>query len=162
MTDAIRLARTKTYEHTISGLLKKRADLFNEAERIRDRQAEIKNDVAALDRVLGTLGYEGDLDAAMPRQKRQVLFGRGELTRAILDVLRGATEPMSTREIAREILAVNESDARDRRLLTEHTRRVSKALKKLKADGAACQSKRGPTELVWMLLRYGVNGNTPI
>lgn len=129
MTDTIKPARTETFDHTITGLLTKRADLFNEAERIRDRLAEIKNDIGAVDRVLGTLGYKGDLDAAMPRQKRHVLFGRGELTRAILDVLRGAQEPMATREIAREILAVNEQDPRDRKLLTEHTRRVSKALR---------------------------------
>lgn len=43
--DTIRPARTDTYELTISGLLAKRADLFNEAERIRDRLAEIKNDI---------------------------------------------------------------------------------------------------------------------
>lgn len=136
MTDTIRTARTETFEHTITGLLKKRADLFNEAERIRDRLAEIKNDIGAVDRVLGTLGYAGDLDAAMPRQKRHVLFGRGELTRAILDVLRDATDPMATREIAREILTVNEHEPNDRRLLSEHTRRVSKALRILKRDGA--------------------------
>jgi hypothetical protein len=81
-------ARTETYEHTISGLLAKRADLFNEAVRIRDRLAEIKNDVGAIDRVLCTLGYTGDLDAEMPRQKRNVVFGKGELTRSILDELR--------------------------------------------------------------------------
>lgn len=45
------------------------------SRKLRDRLAEIKNDVAALDRVLGSLGYERDLDAAMPRQKREVLFG---------------------------------------------------------------------------------------
>jgi hypothetical protein len=56
-------ARTETYEHAISGLLSKRADLFNEAIRLRDRTAEIKNDVDAIDRVLGTLGYTGDLAA---------------------------------------------------------------------------------------------------
>ncbi len=93
MTDTIRPARTDTFEHTISGLLTKRADLFREAERIRDRLAEIKNDVAAMDRVLGTLGYKGDLDAAMPRQKREVIFGRGELTRACVDELREAEGP---------------------------------------------------------------------
>ena len=125
-------ARTETYEHTITGLLAKRSDLFNEAERIRDRLAEIKNDIGAVDRVLGTLGYTGDLDAEMPRQKRHVLFGRGELTRAILDVLRDAQEPMATRDVAREILSVNEFDPRDRKLLTEHTRRVSKALRILR------------------------------
>jgi hypothetical protein len=42
MSDTIRFARTDTFEHTISGLLTKRADLFAEAERIRDRLAEIK------------------------------------------------------------------------------------------------------------------------
>ncbi|MGJ0426633.1 hypothetical protein [Methylocystis sp.] len=151
MADTIKLARTATYEHTISGLLTKRADLFNEAERIRDRLAEIKNDIGAVDRVLCTLGHEGDLDAAMPRQKRHVLFGPGELTRAILDVLRDATEPMATREIARAILAVNEQDPRDRRLLTEHTRRVSKALRILKSRGfmRSLQDTRGSS--IWKL-----------
>ena len=52
------------YDHTITGLLRKRADLFAEADRLRDRAAEIRNDVSALDRTLGSLGYAGDLDAA--------------------------------------------------------------------------------------------------
>ncbi len=149
MSDKITLARTQTYEHTISGLLTKRADLFNEAERIRDRTAVIKNDIAALDRVLGTLGYTGDLDAEMPRQKRQVLFGQGELTRAILDELRTATGPLASREIARAILAVNEQDARDRRLLTEHTRRVSKALRVLKQRGLVSGAPVASGNMVW-------------
>ena len=58
--------------HTVSGLLQKRSDLFNEAERIRDRLAEIRNDVTALDRVLEAFGFKGDLDAMMPRQKGTV------------------------------------------------------------------------------------------
>lgn len=132
MSDTIRLARTDTYQHTITGLLKKRADLFNEAERIRDRMAEIKNDIGALDRVLSTLGYTGDLDAEMPRQKRQVLFGRGELTRAILDELRDAQRPLGSREIAQAIVALNGQDARDRRLISDLTKRVSKAANALK------------------------------
>ncbi|WP_421855903.1 hypothetical protein [Oricola sp.] len=76
-------ARTDTFEHTISGLLSKRADLLSEAQILRDRVAKIKNDLDALDRTLGVLGYDGDLDAMMPRQKRHVLFGRGELSRQV-------------------------------------------------------------------------------
>ena len=53
---AIRPARTETFEHTVSGLLAKRADLYNKAERIRDRLAEIRNDIGALDRMLLRLG----------------------------------------------------------------------------------------------------------
>lgn len=100
MTDTITRSRTETFQHTVSGLLTKRADLFNEAERIRDRLAEIKNDVSAIDRVLGTLGYTGNLDAEMPRQKREVLFGRGELTRGCLEALRDADGPLTSRQVA--------------------------------------------------------------
>ena len=136
-------------ETVISGLLAKRADLFNEAERIRDRLAEIRNDIGAVDRVLGTLGYAGDLDAEMPRQKRNVLFGPGELTRAILDELRTATGPLASRDIARAILAVNEQDPRDRRLLSEHVRRVSKALRVAKLEGLVHGVSDKGGNMVW-------------
>ncbi len=137
MSDTIRAARTETFEHTISGLLKKRAMLFNDGQRARDRLAEIRNDIQAVDRVLGTLGYTGDLDAEMPRQKREVIFGRGELTRAILDELREAEAPMTSRQIAQAIVALSGMDARDRRYVSDLTKRVSKALTSLKRDAVA-------------------------
>ena len=40
------ISRATDYSHTVNGLLQKRADLFNEAERLRDRLAEIKNDAS--------------------------------------------------------------------------------------------------------------------
>lgn len=146
-----RRSRAESYDQTITALLTKRSDLFAEASKLRDRIAEIKNDVAALDRVLGTLGYEGDLDAAMPRQKREVLFGRGELTRGILDTLRDADAPMTSREIAQSVLSLSGHDARDRKLMAEHTRRVSKALRGLKAEGTARGTSDGRGNLVWVL-----------
>lgn len=146
-----RRSRAESYDQTITALLTKRSDLFAEASKLRDRIAEIKNDVAALDRVLGTLGYEGDLDAAMPRQKREVLFGRGELTRSILDTLRDASAPMTSREIAQSVLSLSGQDARDRRLMAEHTRRVSKALRGLKEDRTTVSAGDRRGNLVWRL-----------
>jgi outer membrane translocation and assembly module TamA len=131
----MRTARTDTFDHTISGLLTKRADLFNEAERLRDRLAEIRNDIGAIDRSLGVFGYTGDLDAAMPRQKREVIFGRGELSKAIYGELRDALEPISSRDIARSIVVMRGEDARDRKYLSDLTKRVSKALRQMKAEG---------------------------
>jgi hypothetical protein len=151
MSDTIKRSRTETFEHTINGLLTKRTDLFNEAIRIRDRLAEIKNDIGALDRVLGTLGYTGDLDAEMPRQKRDVLFGKGELTRSILDELRGASGPLGSREIAQAIVSLSGQDARDRKTITELTRRVSKALRILKEGGAVRSAVDAKGNLMWLL-----------
>jgi hypothetical protein len=151
MSDIIKRSRTDTFEHTINGLLTKRADLFNEAIRLRDRTAEIKNDVDAIDRVLGTLGYTGDLDKEMPRQKRHVVFGKGELTRSILDELRAATGPLGSREIAQSIIAVSGQDARDRKLITDVTRRASKALRIFKGSGDVRSSVDTKGNLMWTL-----------
>jgi len=145
----MRPARTETYEHTMTGLLAKRADLFNEAERIRDRLAEIKNDIGAIDRTLGVLGYEGDLDAAMPRQKREVIFGKGELTKAIYGELRHAAGPLTSRDIAREIVTMQGNDARDRKYLSDLTKRVSKALRAMREAGEVRSMADDKGNLSW-------------
>lgn len=137
----MRQARTDTYEHTISGLLSKRADLFNEAERIRDRLAEIKNDIDALDRTLNVLGYDGDLDAAMPRQKRHVVFGKGELFRACMDVLRRADGPLTSRQIAQQVMELNGQDARDRKTIGDLVKRVGKCLRQSDSANKGTDSK---------------------
>ena len=129
------LSRATDYSHSVNGLLQKRADLYNEAERIRDRLAEIKNDIGAIDRTLSVLGYTGDLDAAMPRQKREVIFGRGELSKAIMGELRHAEGPLSSRDIAREIVTMRGEDARDRKYIADLTKRVSKALRQMRDEG---------------------------
>jgi hypothetical protein len=59
-------------------LLTKRAALFNEAEHIRDRPAEIRKDIGAIDRTWSVLGCSAAGRPAMPRQKWKVTFGRGE------------------------------------------------------------------------------------
>lgn len=144
-----RPASTEALDHTISGLLTKRADLFAEAEHIRDRLAEIKNDIGAIDRVLDTLGYAGDLDAAMPRQKREVIFGRGELIRGILAELRHAEGPLSSREIAQNLVSLRGEDARDRKYVSDLTCRVSKALRQSRDDGAVRSSVDAKGNVFW-------------
>lgn len=145
----MRPARTDTFDHTISGLLTKRADLWNEAQVIRDRLAEIRNDLGAIDRTLNVLGYEGDLDAAMPRQKRHVVFGKGELFRACMDVLRHADRPMTSRQIAQEIVAQSGQDARDRRYVADLVKRVGKCLRQ--SQDCVRKSKDAKGNIVWVL-----------
>src|SRR4051812_22405183 len=68
-------ANTQTFEHTITGLLAKRANLFREVIGLRDCLAEIKNDVAAIDRILGTFGYKGDPKPTCPAKGRRRYSG---------------------------------------------------------------------------------------
>lgn len=152
MQKQLRPAETTTFEHAISGLLAKRRDMLTEAERIRDRLAEIKNDLSALDRTLGTLGFKGDLEAMMPRQKREVIFGRGELLRAILDELRGAERPLRSREIAQALIAVKGDDPRDQRYIADLTRRVGKALRPLRDADHVGSAFDQHGNLVWVVL----------
>lgn len=122
-------ARTETFDHTISGLLSKRADILGEAQDLRTRIAEIKNDLDAIDRTLNVLGYTGDLDAQMPRQKRHVVFGKGELFRSCMGVLRTAQGPLTSRMIAQQIVELNGQDARDRKYVNDLVKRVGKCLR---------------------------------
>jgi hypothetical protein len=144
----MRYSRTDTFEHTISGLLTKRAELLGEAESIRDRLAAIKNDIEALDRTLKVLDYDGDLDAQMPRQKRHVVFGRGELTRQVLSILRRADKPLTSRQIAQEIVSDSGMDARDRKFVSDLTKRVSKACRQYR-EGTIRKSTDGHGNVVW-------------
>lgn len=150
----IKPARTDTYEHTISGLLSKRRDLLTEAERLRDRIAEIKNDLSALDRTLATLGFKGDLEGMMPRARRQVVFGRGDLLRAIMDELRGAERPLRSREIAQAIVAIRGDDPRDQRYIADLTRRVGKALRPLRDAGDVKSTNHTVGGLGWSLRHF--------
>jgi|GEM_PF-870714 len=149
-------SHTDAFEHTINGLLTKRAEMFNEAERLRDRMAEIKNDVAALDRVLGTLGYTGDLDSIMPRQKVTRLFGAGELLRACLSEIRHAETPITSRDIARAIIETRGEDAGDRKYLSELTRRISKCLRQPRADGVVRAKEGAGHALLWEMVWRGL------
>jgi hypothetical protein len=145
----MRYARTDSYQHAISGLLTKRAELLGEAETIRDRLAAIKNDLDALDRTLrNTFAYDGDLETMMPRQKRHVVFGRGELFRQIMTVLRQANGPMTSRQIAQEIVSTSGMDARDRKFVSDLTKRVSVSCKRV-PDGTVRKATDQFGNLVW-------------
>jgi len=49
-------SRIKDWSETHNGVLKKRGDLFREAEAITERLAEIKNDIKAIDKTLRVAG----------------------------------------------------------------------------------------------------------
>lgn len=140
---------TDSYTNTISGLLRKRSEMMGEAQRLREALAIVGNDIEALDRVLETLGYQGELKGVTPRGNRVVFFARNELRRFCLDELRKADETISARDLAEKIIALEGKDLRDRRLRNDMVKRVGKSLKLLRHQGLAT-SKRDSGGLVWL------------
>ncbi|MGJ0394190.1 MAG: hypothetical protein ACR650_15830 [Methylocystis sp.] len=151
MTGSTRLARTETFEHTISGLLKKRADLFNEVEQLRERLAELLNDMRAVDRVLGTLDYKGALDATMPRRNRPKAFGETGLTRQVLELLRVANAPLSSRDIAKKLMENLGQDIGDRAAVSDNVKKASRALRTLKEQGSVVGGVNQEGANIWSL-----------
>lgn len=122
---------------------------MGEAQRLREALAVVGNDVEALDRVLETLGYQGDLKAITPRGNRVVFFARNELRRLCLDELRKADVPISARDLAEKIITLEGKDLCDRRLRNDIVKRVGKSLKLLRQQGLAT-SKSDGGGLVWL------------
>lgn len=49
------------YQHTISGLLRKRGEMLLQLADLREQIAVLSNDLDSIERILETLGYEGEL-----------------------------------------------------------------------------------------------------
>lgn len=137
-------------DQTINGLLHKRDELMGEFYALRERMAELHNDVAAIDRVLDALGYDGDLQDRQPRATRLIIFARNELRAFLLHELRKG-EPLSSRDLAERICSEEGKDIRDQRMVMDVTRRVSKAMRLLRERGAVRGDKDRMRRFVWSL-----------
>lgn len=115
-------------------MLKARDDMMGELMAVRQRQAEIHNDIEAVDRVLDALGYDGDLSERHPRQARLIIFARNELRQFLIREMRKG-EPLTSRDLAERICCEEGKDIHDQRMVMDVTRRVSKAMGLLRKRG---------------------------
>ncbi len=133
----------------VNGLLAKREELQRENAELRERMAILANDLDALDRVLASCGYRGELIGSTPRQARIVLFYRNELREYLLAELRKAAKPLSSRELACLVCQCEGKDPADRRLVADVTRRVGCALRKMRAQGSVTGERNAAGSAVW-------------
>jgi hypothetical protein len=141
------------YEHTISGLLRKRSSLMDESQVLREKIAEVGNAIESIDYVLKSLGHQVDLKGAAPRTSRVVYFHRNELRRFLIDELRNAKgQPVTARDMAEKIIGLEGKDARDRALRNDMVKRVGKAFKLLREQKIA-QSSGRHGDLTWTMAK---------
>lgn len=140
------------YTNTISGLLRKRGEMLLNLADLREQIAVLSNDLESIERILETLGYDGDLPTKTTRLPRVVLFYRGELRQFLRQSLR-EHGPSTSRELATRLVAIEGKDRRDRRMMNDIVKRMGKALRQMQDGGIVRrtdQKSRGEYE--WSLV----------
>lgn len=139
--------RTRGNAITINGLLTWRARLLRSLRLKEGDATTIEADIAAIDRVLvNVIGFKGDIEAITRDFRREALFKRGELQRLVMQVLREANEPLTTRQITERVMICKGAAMTPGRDSKERINRVRHVLKRLdrvratRADGLVAWS----------------------
>jgi hypothetical protein len=105
--------------------------------------------VLHLDAVIRLFDPTSEPEAIIPKEpgRRLNWFGEGELPRRVFDVLRTATEPLSVREIATEVMQRRGFNPEDAATLATVEKRVSDVLRR-RADVVE-KVKLGPRAVGW-------------
>lgn len=140
-------------EHVISGLARKRAELAGEIEATHKRLSQMIADLGNIDATLLLFDPAFEIEGIKPKAFRPPSdwSSRGEMAKAVLGVLRRASEPLTCRDIAFQIMVERGVDTDDERLLNLMRARVATALRHQRNKGLAV-SRPGPGHYnVWGL-----------
>ena len=141
--------------HVITALVKKRAALAGEIEATHERLRQMVLDLENLDATLRLFDPDYQVEAIRPKAFRppKDWSNRGEMSRIILSVLRQAAEPLTTRDVALQLLVERALDKDDQKLLRLMTKRVGVALRGQR-DNSVVRSHQGPGQyMLWEIAR---------
>jgi hypothetical protein len=138
-------------DYMVTGLVKKRAELAGELESTHNRLRELVNQLESLDSTLRIVAPDMEVEAIRPKAFRPPddWSKRGQMSRLVLSILRQSKEPLTSREIAAQMLLERAMDTEDVKMLRIMTKRVSTALRDQREKGRV-QSEDGPgTYQLW-------------
>jgi hypothetical protein len=140
-------------EFVIGGLVKRRAELAGEIEATHERLRKLVMDLEALDATILQFDPSYSVETIAPKAFRppKDRSNRGQMTRLILSILRQAKEPLTTRDIALQLLVERVLDKNNVRLLRLMTKRVGVALGG-QQDNGIVPAEQGPDMLFRLLL----------
>lgn len=124
-------------DYVLAGLLKRRSELAGEIEQARETFRKLIVDMEHLDATIGQFDPQYEPESIRPRAffPQKDWAKRGEMTQIVLDVLREGVGPMTTHEIAYEMIALRGMDREDKRLVRRITKRVGVALRDQEIKG---------------------------
>ena len=123
-------------EHTIAGLLRKRAEIAGKIEHTHAQLNDLIADLDYIDNAIRIIDPDADvsLTKSKPYPPRMGAF-KGEMTRFVLAHLRAATEPATTLEIAYKVMEGRGLNTNDERAVIVIRKRVGACLYKLRRNG---------------------------
>jgi hypothetical protein len=120
--------------NTVAGLIEKRREIAGQIDHHRRILNELVSDLDHVDAVIAMFDPDADLGRAKPHPPRQAAF-KGEMRRHVLQALRAAQGPITSLDIARQVMEARGLDASDARMVSTVRKRVGACLYKLRASG---------------------------
>lgn len=141
--------------HVITALARKRAELSGDIQTTQAKLRQMVLDLERLDATLLMFDPDYRIESIKPKGFRppEDWSKRGQMTRIILGILRQATEPMTSSDIAVQLIAERALDQTDTKLQRLMTKRVGVALRGMR-DRDLARSKQGPgMSVLWALAK---------
>lgn len=138
--------------HVITALSRKRAEMSGDIERLH---RELSDKIAALEKLDATLllfDPEYEIASIRPKAFRppEDWSKRGEMTRLILGIMRKAAEPLTSSDVAVQLIAERALEPTEK-LQRLMTKRVGVALRGLRDRGIAVSEPGPGMSVVWQL-----------
>lgn len=141
-------------DHIILPLIARPAELAGEMHTLQARLHQIHADLASLDDVIKQFDPEYELATIRPKYRRQASPAEtASISRAVLDTLRKAAEPMTARAIAQAIMVERGLDQADRGLMRSMAKRVDMALRYQRTNGMVREANGPGATVVWEVAR---------
>lgn len=141
-------------DYMVEGLAKKRAELAGEIERTQDALHKLVTDLEHIDATLRIIAPDMAIEAIRPKvfKAPEDWSKRGEMARVVLSILRTARDPMTSREIAAQMV-LQRGLAADQKMLKLMTKRVSTCLNRQRSLGRAVSTEGAGFHLLWVIKR---------
>lgn len=139
-------------DYMINGLVKKRAQVVGEISRTQDALHKLVTDLEHMDATLRIIAPDMEIEAIRPKvfKAPEDWSKRGEMARMALSILRTARDPMTSREIAAQMV-IERGMAADQKMLKLMTKRVSTCLNRQRSLGRAESSEGAGFHLLWVI-----------
>jgi hypothetical protein len=125
-------------DHVVAGLVEKRRELAGIIDKLQRQLDQHRADLAHIDGALRVLATDLDPETIRPKRayRRNRYFGRNELSRLCLGVLRTAGELLNTDDIAGRVVEAKGFDIGDSILRAAVREQVGSIVKRLHRNGA--------------------------